>query len=93
MLEKMATTRLSDMTMAGGSPHLRRVLELEAMLVGTHGRRAMWRLLELFHHRADVPDGDYVARQQRAERQASDLERFREQEAAAAFMGETSRTT
>lgn len=93
VLEKMATTRLSDMAMAGGSPHLRRVLELEAMLIGTHGRRGMWRLLELFHDGSHESDSDYVFRQQRAERQAADLEALREQEAAAAFTGETSRTT
>jgi hypothetical protein len=84
MLEKVAESRLHDL--AGDSPHMRRVIELEGIIMGTSGRICMWRLLELFHRNDPrLKFADFTFLRQRAEEQADELELYRQAEAGRAF--------
>lgn len=84
VMEKVAAGRLSSM--AGDSTHLRRVVEIEGILLGTQGRITMWRLLERLHDDRRLAVADFTFLRQRGERQAEELERFRQEQAAAAFL-------
>lgn len=84
MLEKVAESRLNDL--AGDSPYMRRVIELEGIIIGTYGRICMWRLLELFHRNdSRLSFADFTFLRKRAEEQAGELELYRQAEASRAF--------
>lgn len=83
-LEKLAFSPLSGLA---DSSSLRPLMEVEGILLGTMGRRGMWILLERFYRGdARLAIADFGLLRQRAERQAEELERFREEAAAAAFL-------
>lgn len=83
-LEKLA---FSPLTGLAYNSELRPVVELEAILLATLGRRGMWLLLERFHDRYPcLSFTDFGMLRQRADRQAEELERYREEAAASAFL-------
>lgn len=85
LLEKLAVAPIAGITQ---SPYLRRVVELEAILLGSQGRIAMWTMLEkLFQADPRLTFADFTALRERAQRQARELDSFREAAAAAAFQG------
>jgi hypothetical protein len=83
-LEKLA---FSPLTGLADNSDLRPVVELEAILLATLGRCGMWLLLERFHHRYPcLAFTDFGLLRQRADRQAEELERYRQEAAASAFL-------
>ncbi|UFS70800.1 hypothetical protein LPW11_01100 [Geomonas sp. RF6] len=81
-IEKLA---FSPLTGLADASLLRPVVELEGILIGTLGRHAMWRLLERFHQNDPrFAFVDFTFLRERAERQAEELERHRQQAGAVA---------
>jgi len=72
--EKLGRLKLNGRVL-GYSP-LSRVVELEALLVGVHGKRALWRSLQQLK-RAPLATFDLDALIARAEHQLGELERLR----------------
>ncbi len=84
-------TRLRFTRAVTGSAALSRLLELEMLSMGVHGKRALWRALGAAPgDQADLkaPDCDFEALATRAEDQLERLERHRVEAAAAAFSEE-----
>jgi hypothetical protein len=84
--EKLGRLKLNG-RVRGYSP-LSRVVELEGLTLGVHGKRALWHTLaELEPAPAGLAAFDLAALITRAEAQLQELEQHRRQSAAAAFVG------
>lgn len=85
MGEKLSRLRLSPVVT--GSEELSHLLELETITLGVHGKRSMWRSLQVVaDHDQRLADVDLERLQDRARQQAEDLEDRRRQLARAAFV-------
>lgn len=83
-LQKLA---FSPLTGLADNSTLRPVVELEGILVGTLGRRAMWVLLERYHSEdRRLSFANFTHLRERADRQVEELEGYRKEAAAVAFL-------
>jgi hypothetical protein len=86
------TTQFKLSPMATGSVELTQLLELEALYLGVHGKRALWKVLrEVARTRAELADFDFNHLILRAERQLDGLDHHRLAVAVPAFDAEGDR--